>query len=135
MEKFKNHSLQMHIALLFGLVATVFIAVGIYQVFATGGTDAITGSLTVNHYCVFTTNVDSGGITFGGATGLNPASNTMGIVNTIAITDTGNLGSNILTSGSNWNYLSNSFNVGNSIWSSNTANNLWGPDPQSYWTG
>jgi hypothetical protein len=91
-----------------------------------GGTDAIAGTLLINHYCVFSTNVDTGGIAFGGSTGFNPGTNTIGTVNSIGVTNSGNLASNILTSGSNWNYLSNSFYVTNTVWSG-TANSVWSP--------
>ena len=126
MRKLTNRELEQHILLVFALVGVLTLAVGMYRVFAAGGTDAVTGTLTVNHYCVFTTNTDVSGITFAGAAGLNPGTNTIGTVNTIAVTDTGNLASNILTSGSNWNYNANTFNVQNTIWSPG-ANTLFSP--------
>lgn len=96
------------------------------SVFGAGGTDTVTGTLTVNHYCSFTTNVDSTGVNFGGAAGLNPGTNTIGTSNAIAVTDTGNLASNILVSGSNWNSGSQNFHVTNTIWSA-TSNSAFNP--------
>jgi hypothetical protein len=129
MAKSTTHQIEKHILFVFALAAVLTLGIGALHIaytYAAGGTDAVTGTLVVNHYCSFTTNVDGSGITFAGAAGLNPASNTIGTVNTVAVTDTGNLGSNILVSGSNWNFASNSFNVANTIVSA-AANALFTP--------
>ncbi|MGI0100572.1 MAG: hypothetical protein ACREBH_02535 [Candidatus Micrarchaeaceae archaeon] len=114
-------SMAVFLVLMYAGVLSTYVVFG-----AGGGTDAVTGKLTVNHYCSFTTNVDAAGITFGGLGGLNPGTNTIGTTNVITVTDTGNLASNILVSGSNWNYNSNSFDVENTVWSA-TTNTAFSP--------
>jgi hypothetical protein len=112
-------------------MSAIILSFSAYFAYATSYTDTLTGQLNVNHYCAFSSNVDGGGILFGGAAGLNPNANTIGLSNTVAVTDTGNLNSNILVQGTgaalyangNWVYGTNTFGVSNTIWgpTSNTA--------------
>ncbi len=88
---------------IFGLVAGI--------VLATGTTDLVSASVTINSYCSFT--VSNTAIDFGS---LFPG-NTIPTDNVITVSDTGNIGSNILTSGSNWAFASNTFGVTNTVWS------------------
>ena len=60
-------------------------------------------SVTINNYCSFT--VSNTAINFGS---MNPGTTTATTANGITVTDTGNIGSNILTSGNSWVYNSNS---------------------------
>ena len=88
-------------------------------VMAGGNSSPVTASVTINNYCAFT--VGNTAINFGA---LNPGSNTIYSSNVITVTDSGNLGSNILTSGNSWTFASNTFGVTNTVWSS--ANVLYG---------
>ena len=102
------------------MVISALVAFGATGIaYAAGNTVAITGSVTINHYCAFTTNTAA--IVFGGSTGLNPGSNTGTMANTISVTDTGNLNSNILTSGTTWTFGSNTFGVSNTEYSASAA--------------
>ena len=111
-----KYNIRTRTALLFGAAALVFIAFCMYGAFGAGSTDNVSGLLTVARVCVFTTNADSSGITFAGSAGLDPGQNTIGTVNSISVTDTGNLGSNILISASNWVFGTNTFYVTNTIY-------------------
>ena len=78
-----------------------------------GGTDAVTASVTINNYCTFT--VSNTAINFGS---MNPGTTTATTANgVVTVTDTGNVGSNILTSGTTWTFGSNTFGVQNTVWS------------------
>jgi hypothetical protein len=129
-----NRRLNLHRYLIVLIIVTVAIMLSLSTNFVPAqysSNDIVTGQLNVNRYCVFSTNVDTGGITFGGANGLNPNANTIGLSNTVAVTDTGNRNSNILVQGigagfatnGNWVYGTNTFGVSNTIWgpTSNTA--------------
>ena len=86
--------------------------------FASGGgnTNAISATVTVNNYCAFVTSNTA--INFGS---MNPGTTTATTANGITVTDTGNIGSNILTSGNSWVYNSNSFGVQNTVWSASSS--------------
>ena len=94
------------------IIASVFFGSIAGLLFAGGGTDAVTASVTINNYCSFT--VSNSAINFGS---MNPGANTVTTANAITVTDTGNIGSNILTSGTTWTFGSNTFGVQNTVWS------------------
>ena len=94
------------------VITGVFFGSIIGILFAGGNTDAVTASVTINNYCSFT--VSNTAINFGS---MNPGANTITTANDITVTDTGNIGSNILTSGNSWTFGSNSFGVQNTVWS------------------
>ena len=75
-------------------------------------TVSITGQLTIPSNCIFSTNAVT--LNFGSiAQGTNSGSTTFSI-NTI---NGGNIGSNVFVSGASWVYGSNTFLVGNTVWS------------------
>ena len=99
-------------------IFTLLTSIGL--VWAYTNTSALSGSVTVNHYCAFAANV--AGVNFGGVAGMNPGTNTGTMSNTIGVTDTGNLASNILTDGSgSWTYNANTFGVQNTVYSSSIS--------------
>ena len=98
------------------IIASVFFGSIAGLLFAGGGTDAVTASVTINNYCSFT--VSNSAINFGS---MNPGANTVTTANAITVTDTGNIGSNILTSGSSWVFNSNTFGVTNTVWSTSSS--------------
>jgi|GEM_PF-6249071 hypothetical protein len=100
-------------AIITAIIFGVFLVNSGHITDAFGVNTVVTGSLTVNTYCTFSAN--TGAINFGA---FNPPGNTVGTINAIAVTNGGNVNANILVSGSNWNYLANSFNVANTIWNS-----------------
>lgn len=98
------------------VITGVFFGSIIGILFAGGNTDAVTASVTINNYCSFT--VSNTAINFGS---MNPGANTITTANDITVTDTGNIGSNILTSGNSWTFGSNSFGVQNTVWSASSS--------------
>lgn len=79
-----------------------------------GSSTAITGSVKINNACVFSVNALS--INFGT---LYIGTNTIGTTNSIKVTDNGDVPSNILVSGSNWNgNLGDQYGVSNTIYNS-----------------
>ena len=99
------------------IIAGVFFGSIAGLLFAGGGTDAVTASVTINNYCTFT--VSNTAINFGS---MNPGTTTATTANgVVTVTDTGNIGSNILTSGNSWVYNSNSFGVQNTVWSGSSS--------------
>ena len=106
-----------NIITLFALSILSILAFLIGNVFASGGnTNAISATVTVNNYCAFVTSNTA--INFGS---MNPGTTTATTANGITVTDTGNIGSNILTSGNSWVYNSNSFGVQNTVWSGSSS--------------
>ena len=102
--------------LLFAVISSVALATVFY---AGGNTSSVTASVTINNYCSFTTNVAGINFIVSGGPGTNTGTET----NTIAVTNTGNLATNILVAGAggganngNWIYASNSFYVTNTVW-------------------
>ena len=99
------------------IIAGVFFGSIAGLLFAGGGTDAVTASVTINNYCTFT--VSNTAINFGS---MNPGTTTATTANgVVTVTDTGNIGSNILTSGTSWAFNSNTFGVTNTVWSPSSS--------------
>ncbi len=91
-------------------------------VYAGGGTNGISMSLTVPNSCTFSLNSNTA-IAFGS---ISSGTNTIGTSNVIAVTNSGANPSNIFTDGNNWASGGNNFGVANTFFAS-AVNTLYNP--------
>ncbi len=113
--------LMNRIGLVVALVAILSAVFGIIMAYGNGNTAAVTGTLTVNTFCAFTTNV--AGVTFSSGVAqyagtFVPPDNTIGTSNTVNVINTGVTNSNILVSGTDCSWVTGS--VSNTIWATKT---------------
>lgn len=112
--RYKIESSTIRLALLVSAIVGV-LGAGITEA-ALYNTVSITGQLTIPSNCIFTTNTVT--LSFGSIQQGSNAGSTLFALNAI---DGGNIGSNVFVSGASWTYGSNTFAVGNTVWSKSSG--------------
>jgi hypothetical protein len=119
--------------MLFVLCTALISAVLIRFTQSGGGTQTVTGAVSVPNTCTFVTT--NAAVNFGTINAGAHTVGTSGAYNVITVVNTGGNPTNILVSGSNWNFNANQFLVTNTIWTSSNslisayagANSAWNP--------